>query len=281
MSQILRMTKHHGLGNDFLVALADDNVDVDLEVEIDAVVARRLCDRHRGIGADGVIVAVDSATGDADARMVLRNSDGSLAEISGNGIRCLAQAMTRSLGRRNATLQIETGAGRRPVEVSEGEDASTEIVRVDMGRVGPGPQPTVDLAATAHDARRFETAEVGNPHLVVLVDSLDDVDVVSEGRRLESCFADGINVHFLVVPNRERVRLAHWERGAGVTMACGSGATVAATVAHRWGMVDSRVLVSMPGGDAVVEVGEAEPDGTRVGHLCGPAVLVGRIEVAL
>ena len=262
----LRMSKHHGLGNDFLVALEAENPGL----RPDAVLARRLCQRHHGIGADGMMFGLVGDARGIDLRMVLFNADGSEAAISGNGIRCLAQAALRRTGRRDGAILIDTAAGLRSLtSVPTGDDA-TDLLRVEMGAVTDGPSLTSD--AETYPARRRTILEIGNPHLILLVDSLEGVDPAVDGPALEAGFPDGINVHFMTSEGPDVVRLLHWERGAGVTEACGSGATVAAVAAHRWGLVGDRVTVRMPGGEAVVDIGETVA-------LSGPAVLVASIEV--
>jgi diaminopimelate epimerase len=276
----LVLTKHHGLGNDFLVALVDDPSAHD-----GAVLAKRWCDRRRGVGADGLIVAGPGGSGPADATMVLCNADGSRAEMSGNGVRCLAQALALHRGTDTIDLAIATDAGLRRVQVRPHPgDASTVDVRVGMGAVSPGPhwQPApaaravlAELGVTAAGTGRAETADIGNPHLVIAVADPWQVDVGRLGPVLEADFPAGINVQFFAVApgERDRLDLTVWERGAGVTEACGSGAAAAATVAHRWGLVGPEVTVAMPGGTVRVIVGG---EGTE---LIGPATFIGRIEV--
>lgn len=263
----MHLTKHHGLGNDFLVALVD-------EVPPDAPdLAVAWCHRTRGIGADGLIFGTPSRTSDADLRMTLFNSDGSRAEISGNGIRCLAQAAFARNG--CSELRIATDGGVRRLGLISAEGASAEISVV-MGAVRGGPElPAGEVIARPGFAvLRVETADVGNPHVVLEVDSLDQVDPTLDGPALEELWKpDGINVHFLTRIGHDTIRLVHWERGAGATEACGSGATVSATVANGWGLVGSDVVVEMPGGRARVRVGDQAV-------LIGPAVRVADIEVS-
>ncbi|MFM7069874.1 MAG: diaminopimelate epimerase, partial [Actinomycetes bacterium] len=135
---MLQLTKHHGLGNDFLVALERDNPNLDPRAEQ----ARVLCDRHRGVGADGLIYGLAGLDG-ADVRMVLMNADGSEAEISGNGIRCLGQAWLRATGRSEGEVVVDTAAGRRALRVVRSDGDETWI-RVDMGEIRPGPELPVD-----------------------------------------------------------------------------------------------------------------------------------------
>ena len=260
----MRLTKHHGLGNDFLVAQSDA-----LPADAPAL-ARAVCHRTRGVGADGLIFALP---GDLDAGtdvvMVLFNADGSRAEMSGNGIRCLAQAVVQRDERGcGGELRIGTDAGIRIVRIEAGDDLSAIQARVDMGPVGAGPGlEGIDYPG----GLRVATADVGNPHLVIQVPDVRDADVATDGAEL-SRMAGGINVEFISPrPDGNGIDLRVWERGVGVTEACGTGACAAARAAHDWGLVGSLVLVSMPGGDVVVELGD-----TAV--LIGPAVSIATVD---
>jgi diaminopimelate epimerase len=257
----LHCTKHHGLGNDFLVALA-------LHVPDDApALARHACARRTGVGADGLIVGVPSGRPGVDLIMHLWNADGSVAEISGNGIRCLAHAEARRRGVTTVDLCIETLAGDRHVAVTPGADADTVRASVGMGAARPGPQLEGTPHAPTVVAEQAVTVDLGNPHVVILVDDPGEVDLEIAGPLIESGFPGGINVHFVAPTIDGGLRLRVWERGAGVTEACGSGAVAAAYAAHEWGLVGDRVRVSMPGGDAEVIVGEELT-------LIGPSVYV-------
>ncbi|MPY94148.1 MAG: diaminopimelate epimerase [Acidimicrobiia bacterium] len=266
----MRLTKHHGLGNDFLVALGD--------LTSTPALARRLCDRRRGIGADGLIIGRPSTTQGADVVMDLRNADGSVAEMSGNGIRCLAHAVVRARGACAAAVAIDTAAGRRGVEVSATEDPDTCLASVEMGAVAAGPSwpaPLDDgLGGLVAGLRRAETADVGNPHLVALVEDPWAIDLAAVGPEVEACFADGVNLE-VIAPrgDGDALDLRVWERGVGITEACGTGATAAAVLAHRWGLVGPDVLVHQPGGDVTVVVG------TIGATLVGPATYIATIEV--
>jgi diaminopimelate epimerase len=264
---LLRLTKHHGLGNDFLVALQALNP----VLVPDPQVARRLCDRRSGIGADGLIYCLAPSEDGHDACMVLLNADGSEAEISGNGIRCLGQALLRHAGRDEGDLRIETAGGVRDLHTVRGESDAEIWIRVDMGAVTPGPD--AGPMTRAYPASRHELLDIGNPHLVLLVDDPWRVDLAADGPRLEGEYPSGINVHMVRVLDRERVELRVWERGAGITQACGSGAAAAVAAAHGWGLVDERVGVRMPGGEAVVEV-----DGDTL-LLTGPAQFIAEVNV--
>ena len=266
----MRLTKHHGLGNDFLVTFDP--------VELTADLARALCDRRRGIGADGLIAA-RPGEGDVDVRMELRNSDGTVAAMSGNGIRCLAQAILDQRGVAAAELLIGTAAGVRHVTIELSGGRGEAWARADMGAVGPGPLPLGPLAACLADSMgfqpRMDTADIGNPHLVIEVEDPWQVDLARLGPELEVSYAGGINVEFIrATPGRsDEIDLTVWERGAGITLACGTGASAASSVAVGWGLARSPVTVHLPGGDVVVEVGSTV-------WLSGPTVLVASLETA-
>lgn len=272
------LTKHHGLGNDFLVLLGP----ADAVAGVGADEARRWCDRHRGIGADGLLLGVTD--GDADLVMTLYNADGSRAEMSGNGIRCLAQAEADRRGVDRVELQIATDGGTRAVSVTPCPDLASIVAAVDMGSVSSGPVPDGERAeagspsdgpALAVDPKETRTLEVGNPHVVLLVDDLGAVDITRAGPHWEAAWSAGINVH-AVAPTPGQVdalTMVTWERGAGATQACGTGATAAARAAHDWGLVGADVTVHMPGGEVEVTVGERM-------ILRGPSVRIARVEVA-
>ena len=255
----VELTRHHGLGNDFLITFAEDVPDDGADL------ARRLCDRVDGIGADGLVFGtpVDTAASLADAEswaFTLFNSDGSSAEVSGNGLGCFGQALLRrqAAGSTGLEVVVETPAGDRRITM-DGSSTDLEVeVEVEMGAATPGPSIEgiqVDLGGV--HVRAVHSIDFGNPHLVLLVDDPDEVDLAGAGPATESFFAPtGCNVHLVSVVDRSTVRMRTWERGAGLTMACGSGACAAAHVLHGKGLVDDVVEVRMPGGAATVTVGD-------------------------
>jgi len=277
----MQLTKHHGLGNDFLVALEEVNG----PLHGDATLARALCDRRRGLGADGFIIGARPAPGQTapdgravDLVMHLWNADGSRAEMSGNGIRCLGQALAGARDDHEATYVVATDGGIRTLVVHDDADHRLAQVHVTMGPVGVGPDIPAAVSERLADSRHA-TADMGNPHLVVLVPDLHGVDLVGTGSWLESQFPNGVNVEF-ITPGGEpdSLELLVWERGAGVTEACGTGATAAAHLAHRWDLVGREVRVVMPGGSAEVVLAPDDSPGDEP-VLIGPSQHVATVEV--
>jgi diaminopimelate epimerase len=259
----LTLTKHHGSGNDFLVLL-----DLDDRMPVDAGLARALCERHRGVGADGIIRVTPGIDG-TDVTMELRNADGGEAELSGNGLRCLGQAVVDAGVVPGPDVQVATRAGPRRLVVYPAEAPGRVQVSVGMGAAKVGPDQPQDFPD-----RRARTVDMGNPHLVLLGPDPAGVDVADLGPRIEAVHPGGINVEFVAVgPGDDTLTMRVWERGVGETEACGTGACAAAAAAHEWGLVGSRVTVRQPGGDALVELTD---DGIV---LTGPAQFVARVEV--
>jgi diaminopimelate epimerase len=253
----LRLSKHEGAGNDFLVL-----VDPEGRLTLGHELVRALCDRHRGIGADGVI-GVGPGRDGADLSMELRNADGAPAEMSGNGIRCLAQAAVDAGLVAPPRFTVATAAGVKSVDYQPGERPGTGRASVDMGPVTLGeeqPQACSD--------RRARRVDVGNPHLVLFGPDPAGIDVGALGPRIESVHPGGINVEFVALADgADALVLRVWERGVGETLACGTGSCAAAAAAHDWGLVGRRVLVHNPGGPLEVTLGESAGDPVR---LAGP-----------
>ncbi len=272
MSRIT-LTKHHGLGNDFLVVDGDELDRLDPGGDR-AALARRLCDRRRGIGADGLLFA---SGGDAGGtRMLLLNADGGRAEMSGNGIRCFAQALAMRRGDL-APHDIETDAGPRRVELEPTESPDTVSATVDMGAIDPLAEPDGWDVLGCHPDRPVAHLSLGNPHSVVGVDDVDVVDLAELGSKVPH-----INLE-IVQPGdlQHEVRMRVHERGVGITEACGTGACASARAAASWGLAtprDGKLVVHMDGGSATVALDRPEPG--RV-TLTGPATFVGTIEIAL
>ena len=262
-NRTLQLTKHHGAGNDFLVV-----VDIEDRHRMAPELVRALCHRRFGIGADGVIRILTGREG-SDLSMDLRNADGSEAEMSGNGIRCLAQAAVDAGLVAPPDFSVWTPGGIRTVEYRTGDAVGAGEASVDMGKAELGPDQAQQFAD-----RRARTVDMGNPHLVLFGPDPTGVDVAEIGSRLQGVHPGGINVEFISVgPTPDDLDLRVWERGVGETQACGTGSCAAAAAARSWGMVSDRVRVHNPGGTLDVTL---DPDGIR---LAGPVRKVADIEV--
>ena len=261
----ITLTKHHGLGNDFLVVFDPPVPDL-------PALARRLCDRRRGVGADGLLVAT-SAEGYA-AQMVLYNADGSRAEMSGNGIRCFVQAVARRDGRSGDQLVL-TDAGDRLVRLVATGDPDTIEASVDMGAVDPIDVPVEWDSLGCHPDRPVAHLGLGNPHSVVGVDDVDVVDLAALGAKVPH-----VNLEIVQPGDQQHtIRMRVHERGAGITEACGTGACASAYAAVSWGLatpVGGKLTVHMDGGSATVELDAPAPG--RV-TLTGPSTYVATIEI--
>ncbi len=261
----LTVSKHHGLGNDFLVVFHPGVDDL-------PALARRLCDRRRGVGADGLLIA-ETEVGYA-ARMVLYNADGSRAEMSGNGIRCFAQALATRRGDLDPQ-RILTDAGERLVTIETTDDDTTILATVDMGTVEPLPEPSGWQSLGCHPDRPVAHLSLGNPHSVVGVDDVDSVDLIDLGSKLPQ-----VNLEIVEPGERQNeLRMRVHERGAGITEACGTGACAVAHAAAAWGLAtpdNGKLVVRMDGGTATVQLDTPAPG--RV-TLTGPATFIATIEI--
>lgn len=247
------LTKMHGLGNDFLVGL---------DLQADASAARRLCERHTGLGADGLIVSRRLVDQGPVLDFRLWNADGSQAEMSGNGMRCLAHvALDAGWVSEARPFEVATPAGIRRVSVKRRGREST------WGEVDMGAVELQDATSLCDVANGRMLVRVGNPHLVLLGQDPAGVDVAALGPVLERSVEGGVNVEFVTLgPDPDTVTMRVWERGVGETQACGTGSVAAAAAMRHWGRVGSAVTVNQPGGSVSVTLGA---DGTAT--LAGPS----------
>ena len=248
---MIQLVKLHGLGNDFLVSLDGGSPEL----------ARAVCDRHTGIGADGLILGRRAA--DGELGFYLWNADGGEAEMSGNGMRCLAHVfLDEGWVEENEAFAVTTAAGRRVVTVRRTGPGRIWGV-VDMGTI----KVNDDTQGICNVGTGSVLVDVGNPHLVVLGPDPRTVDVEGLGPELERADPAGLNVEFVTLgPEPDSVTMRVWERGVGETQACGTGSVAAAAALHHWGRVGRAVTVHQPGGSAAVEL---RPDGTAT--LAGPS----------
>src|SRR5215210_7837860 len=252
----MRFTKMHGAGNDFLIFDPGEVEGADLPA-----LARRCCDRHFGVGADGILVPAPAR--DADLEMVYLNSDGSPSEMCGNGLRCLARyARDYELVDRDA-LTVATGAGVKKVVLYP--DGSS---RVDMGP----PEFGTEIEAGGF---RLLRVSMGNPHAVAFLqdaEALEALDLATAGPPIENAplFPQKTNVEFVHSRDTHQIRMRIWERGAGETLASGSGSCAAAVAALRTGLAESPVRVHLDGGVVRIDwAGQEHPV-----YMTGPAEYV-------
>jgi diaminopimelate epimerase len=259
----LHLSKLHATGNDFLVRLALDG-----EGRLAPETVEHLCDRHRGIGADGLItIGGTDAGAEADCTMTLQNADGGDAEMSGNGIRCLAWVAAGAGLGADREIRVETAAGLRVVALTRDPSEVVIAADVDMGAVTLGEE---DVELVVDGAEYWgDVANVGNPHLVCFVSDPAAVPVLTHGPRIEldPRFPQRTNVEFVRVHPPDVIEMRVWERGVGETLSCGTGACAAAAVAHNRGVVDERVRVRVPGGELDVTLGPTVRLGGPVVHV--------------
>ncbi|HSK90028.1 MAG TPA: diaminopimelate epimerase [Euzebyales bacterium] len=253
-------SKVHGCGNDFVLI-----EDLDDAVVLSGDLVRAMCARHHGIGADGVLRLAPARDARSDVFMDYRNADGSVAEMCGNGVRCVAMYLLDHGLRTGDVVRVGSRAGTKIVHVTQ-RDAEGRVTetRVDMG--APRPTGSVVLrmpagdvgAGPSHEDVTATTLSMGNPHAVLLVEDVAKAPVTEWGPRIEHdvAFPEGTNVEFIEIVSPTVVRGRVWERGVGETMASGTGASAMAVAAHLLGRAERDVRVDVPGGSLYVEWGE-------------------------
>ncbi|ANF56764.1 diaminopimelate epimerase [Halotalea alkalilenta] len=280
---LLHFTKMHGLGNDFMV--------VDLVTQrarLDSHQVRELADRHFGIGFDQLLLVEPPRHPDMDFRYRIFNADGGEVENCGNGARCFARFVLDQRLTRKRELKVETSGGPLTLKVGSDDRITVEMgtpvleasqVPFEAKHDGPKHQLRLDTPIDGIEQVEFGVVSMGNPHAVLLVDSVATAPVATLGPVLESHrrFPNRVNVGFMEVVDRRHIRLRVFERGVGETLACGTGACAAVVTGIQQGLLDQRVEVELPGGRLTIEwPGE--------GHqvvMTGPAekVFDGRLEL--
>lgn len=267
---LINFSKMHGLGNDFVVIDA-----INQTVQLNAEQIKRLADRHYGIGFDQLLL-VKQAQSAADFRYVIYNADGTEVSQCGNGARCFALFVRQKGLTNKANIRVETGAGDLLLQFNDDQQ-----VCVDMGEPIFAPsmvpllfeqQKTTYSVNLSGNEIEFSALSMGNPHAVIQVADVAAADVISLGAQLEnhSLFPERVNVGFSEIIDSSHIRLRVYERGAGETLACGSGACAAAVAGIQLGRVTSPVNVSLTGGDLTIEwLGEGSPV-----KMTGPANFV-------
>lgn len=253
----MKFTKMHGNGNDFIVLEDFNNEIVD-----EGALAKKLCNRHFAIGADGILIVRKSTK--ADIQMIIINSDGSYAAMCGNGIRCFAKYLWEKRIIRKDIIEIETGDGIKKAYLSIKEDEVVSVT-INMGKPSFDPGLIPVLSETEVINKKIEANNkeyiivsllMGVPHTVIFGSFKDFC--VDEGRFIEkhSMFPLGTNVNFCEIIDKENIKLATWERGAGATLACGTGSCASVVAANRLGFVSDKVLAEIPGGKLLIELTE-------------------------
>ena len=257
----LRFGKYEGIGNDFLV------VEAESETALGPDQARKLCDRHYGVGGDGVLLSAPPITPGAHGRMVVLNADGSRPEGCGNGLRCVAFALARKSGQTRAELLIDTDAGPRTALVESRGDVAD--VTVSMGKATR--EGEVRALHRGEDLT-FERISMGNPHAIVFDVKCTEEELDELGPRVSRSLAGGTNVEFVRATGPASFDVLVWERGVGRTLACGTGAAAVAALACLAGRApyDAPITLRLPGGPLELTVGREDLAVT----LRGPARFV-------
>ena len=279
---MVKFTKMHGLGNDYVYMDA-----INQKIENRSELAKFVSDRHFGIGSDGLILICPSEK--EDFRMQMFNQDGSEAEMCGNGIRCVGKFVYDKGLTNKTTITVETLAGIKTLVMTE-KNGKIEAVRVDMGEPILEPKlipviseenPVKNLQLKVEDKEfKFTCVSMGNPHAVAFIEEdVNDFDICKYGAKLEvnKAFPNKANIEFINVIDDKTLKMRVWERGAGETLACGTGACASAVAAMLNGYTSRKVTVHLLGGDLKIEWSKAD---NHV-YMTGTATTVfeGEIEV--
>ncbi|NBV83483.1 diaminopimelate epimerase [bacterium] len=273
----LQFSKLHGLGNDFIVI---DAIHQELPQRPITEIAQALCDRNFGIGADGLVLVEKSSHSDLKMRII--NSDGSEPQMCGNGIRCLAKFAYENQLVNKEIFSVETLAGVIVPAVILNQGIVT-AVEVDMGPpyltnaeipvVGPPGQPTINTPITVgNQVFNMTTVSMGNPHAVVFMDRPQDIEIDIIGPQFEHHpnFPERTNTEFVRIDSRSQATMRVWERGAGETLACGTGACAVLVAGVLNGLLDRKATIQLPGGPLSIEWLTT----TQHVMMTGPATLV-------
>ena len=278
---MIKFTKMQGLGNDYVYMDA-----IHQKIENESSLAQFVSNRHFGIGSDGLILICKSDV--ADFKMRMFNSDGSEAEMCGNGIRCVGKFVYDKGLTDKTTVTIETLAGIKTLELNT-KDGKVETVKVDMGEPILNPkeipvisdeEPVKNLMLEAEGRKfKFTCVSMGNPHAITEVEDTEKFDVEKYGKVLEvdKAFPNKTNVEFIQIVDKNHVKMRVWERGAGETLACGTGACATAVACYLNGKTDRNVEVELLGGKLFIEWNE---ENNHI-FMTGPAVTVfeGMLEI--
>lgn len=257
---MIRFTKMHGAGNDYIYINAIDSCPANLPE-----LSNEMSDRHKGVGSDGVVLIMPSDK--ADFRMRMFNADGSEGEMCGNASRCVAKYVYDKGLTSKRKITLETLAGIKVLEITKVVDEKVREVKVDMGEPSFAPEniPTksncevIDIPiSTSLGTLNLTAVGTGNPHGVVIMDSVSDLDIDSIGPEIQNneLFPRKANIEFVRIINRNEIEMRVYERGSGETMACGTGACASVVATSRLGLTDRRATVHLKGGDLQIHWAE-------------------------
>lgn len=259
---MIKFTKMHGLGNDYVYIDA-----INQKIENESSLAKFVSNRHFGIGSDGLILICKSEI--ADFKMRMFNSDGSEAEMCGNGIRCVGKFVYDKGLTNKTTVKIETLAGIKTLILNT-KDGKVGTARVDMGEpileaekipVISTEKPVKNLELEAENKKfKFTCVSMGNPHAITIVENTKEFDVEKYGKVLEidKSFPKKANIEFAQIIDRQNINMRVWERGAGETLACGTGACATAVACNLNGLTDRKVNIELLGGTLNIEWNETD-----------------------
>ena len=271
---MIKFTKMHGLGNDYVYIDA-----INQNIQNESKLAQFVSNRHFGIGSDGLILICESKV--ADFKMRMFNSDGSEAEMCGNGIRCVGKFVYDKGFTNKTTVTIETLAGIKTLKLNI-KDEKVETVRVDMGEpileankipVISKEEPVKNLELEAENRKfKFTCVSMGNPHAITIVENTKEFEVERYGKILEvdKAFPKKANIEFAQVIDKENIKMRVWERGAGETLACGTGACATAVACNLLNLTGRKVNIELLGGTLNIEWNEND---NHI-YMTGPAVTV-------
>ena len=273
----MKFTKMHGNGNDFIV-LEDFTNDL---LNKEKGLSQKLCNRNYGIGGDGILLVRKSDV--ADVKMDIFNGDGSFASMCGNGIRCFTKYVYEEGICNTNPMRIETGDGIKKALLNI-EDGKVIDITINMGQPSFNPQDipvksdeTIINKSLTVEGKNYSitSLHMGVPHTVIFGE-INNYDIL-EGRLIEkhSMFPRGTNVNFCEVKNKKEIKVKTWERGAGPTLACGTGSCASVIAANKIGLVEDKVLVHLPGGMLTIEI---TPEGIM---MTGSAEVVFKGEIIL
>jgi len=274
---MIKFEKYHGLGNDFIIFNYKDLIANNIKEEHFSDLAIKVCDRHTGIGADGMMVLVEK---EDRCQMIFINSDGSIVSMCGNGIRCFSNYIYNNKILDGTTYKVETLAGLLTLNIYPDEKFN---VKVDMGKplLDPKSIPMTtpkekfineDIVVNG-EVYKVSAILMGVPHAVIFVDDLEKIDLVEVGKSIENnpLFPEKTNVNFVQILDVDEILVDTWERGAGHTLACGTGSCASVVVGELLGSLNSKVVVHLTLGDLTIEVKDEV-------YMTGPSELVAKGE---